>query len=269
MSAVSLEGRCALVTGSTQGLGLAAARRFAAAGCNVVLSGFADDDAVASLQAEIETAHRVRTLYSPADLREPHAIGGMIAAVLDTFGSIDVLVNNAVVRHAAPIDELPVSSWDESVAVNLSAAFHTIRLALPSMKRRNWGRIINVSSIYGLTGAVNRAGYVTTKTALVGLTRAVALETAGYDITCNAVCPGTAETPVHDAAVRALMAARDLSRDEAERTFLSSKQPTRRFVSADGVAALVLFLCTDGADITGAALPVDGGWSAGPGGVRS
>jgi 3-hydroxybutyrate dehydrogenase len=130
------------------------------------------------------------------------------------------------------------------------------------MKRRNWGRIINVSSIYGLTGARDRAAYVTTKTALVGLTRAVALEAAGHDITCNAVCPGTADTPVHDAAIRGLMAAEDLSRDEAERRFLASRQATHRFVAAEGVAALIAFLCADGADLTGAALPIDGGWSA-------
>ena len=262
MTASPLMGRCALITGSVQGLGLAAARRFAAAGCHVVLNGFSDDATVASLQREIQKTHGVRTAYAAADLRDPKAIEQMIDSAVHDFGAVDVLVNNAVVRHSTPLDEFPVQAWDDALAVNLTAAFHTIRLTLPGMKRRNWGRIINVSSIYGLTAAPNRVGYVTTKTALIGLTRAVALETAGHDITCNAVCPGTAETPVHDAAVRALMAGEDLSRDEAERKFLSSKQPTGRFISPDGVAALMVFLCTDGADITGAALPVDGGWSA-------
>jgi 3-hydroxybutyrate dehydrogenase len=262
MSDASLRGRCALITGSVHGLGLAAARRFAQAGCHVAMHGLAADDSVASLQSEIQESHRVRTTYAAVDLRDPAAIERMIASTLDAFGSIDILVNNAVVRHSSAIDDFSTRDWNDAIAVNLSAAFHTIRLTLPGMKRRNWGRIINVSSIYGLTGAPNRAGYVTTKTALIGLTRAVALETTGHDITCNAVCPGTAETPIHDSAVRALMAGEDLSRDEAERKFLSSKQPTGRFVSADGVAGLMLFLCTDGADITGAALPVDGGWSA-------
>ena len=262
MTEPTLRGRCALITGSAQGLGLAAARRFAGAGCHIALHGLADDDSVASLRRGMEESHGVRSIYSRADLRDPPAIERMITDTMDAFGSIDILVNNAVVRHSSAIDEYSTRDWDEALAVNLSAAFHTIRLTLPGMKRRNWGRIINVSSIYGLTGAPNRAGYVTTKTALIGLTRAVALETTGHDITCNAVCPGTAETPVHDAAVRALMAGEDLSRDEAERKFLSSRQPTGRFISPDGVAALMVFLCTDGGDITGAALPVDGGWSA-------
>jgi 3-hydroxybutyrate dehydrogenase len=262
MTTAPLRGKCALVTGSVQGLGLAAARAFAAAGSHVVLNGFADAGLVARVRRELESAHRVQTLYAAADLRHPGEIEAMLRTASDAFGAVDVLVNNAVVRHTNPVDAFTPADWDEAVAVNLSAAFHTIRLALPGMKRRNWGRIINVSSIYGLTGAVNRVGYVATKTALVGLSRAVALETSGYDITCNAVCPGTAETPVHEAALRALMAAEDLSREEAEHRLLAGKQPTRRFVSADGVAALMVFLCTGGADITGAALPVDGGWSA-------
>lgn len=262
MNAVPLRGKCALITGSVQGLGLAAARRFAAEGCHVVLNGFATADSVTAIRRDIESTCHVRTEYSPADLRRPSEIDLLMGTAINAFGSIDILVNNAVVRQAGPIETFPVADWDEALAVNLSAAFHTIRLAVPGMKRNNWGRIINVSSIYGLTGAANRAGYVTTKTALIGLTRAVALETTGYDITCNAICPGTAETPVHDSAIRALMSAGDLSREEAERRFLSSKQPTGRFITPDGVAGLMAFLCTEGADITGAALPVDGGWSA-------
>jgi 3-hydroxybutyrate dehydrogenase len=257
-----LSGKCALITGSVRGLGLTAARRFAAAGCHLVLNGFADAASIAALRRDIEAAHPVRTIHVNADLRRVPDIEQMIAVANDAFGSIDVLVNNAVVRHTAPVEAFTAGDWDEAIAVNLSAAFHTIRHALPAMKRNNWGRIINVSSIYGLTGATNRAAYVTTKTALLGLTRAVALETVGYDITCNAVCPGTAGTPVHDATIRALMAAEDLSRDDAERKFLSSRQPTGRFISGERIAALMMFLCTEGDDITGAALPVDGGWSA-------
>jgi 3-hydroxybutyrate dehydrogenase len=174
---------------------------------------------------------------------------------------VDILVNNAVVRHAAPIEAFSAEKWDEGLAVNLSAAFHLIRLTMPMMQAKGWGRILNVSSIYGFKGAANRVAYVTTKTALLGLTRAVALEGLAHGITCNAVCPGTTETPVHQAAIASL-AAGGMTRDEAERTFFSTKQPTGRFISADQVAALMVFLCgPDASDITGAALPVDGGWS--------
>src|SRR5579859_3642772 len=172
-----LPGKCALVTGSTQGLGLATAKRFAAAGCNIVINGFGDERAIAALRAEIEKEHGVQTMYSGANLAHPIEIERMIGISLETFGAIDILVNNAVVRCVAPVEQFPVGEWDLGIAVNLSAAFHTIRLALPSMRRSNWGRIINVSSIYGLIATVNRLSYVTTKTALIGMTRAIALET--------------------------------------------------------------------------------------------
>jgi 3-hydroxybutyrate dehydrogenase len=261
-SDVSLRGKSALITGSVQGLGLAAAKQFAEAGCHVVLNGFADAGPIAAIRADIERQYGVQTLYSGADLRVPGEIEQMISTSADAFGAVDILVNNAVVRHAAPVEAFAADRWDEGIAVNLSAAFHTIRLALPLMKRRNWGRIINVSSIYGLRGAPNRVAYVTTKTALVGLTRAVALETLGQNITCNAVCPGTAETPVHEAAIREMMAAGSLTHEDAKRRFLAGKQPTGRFITADSVAALMVFLCgPSSGDITGAALPIDGGWS--------
>jgi 3-hydroxybutyrate dehydrogenase len=243
--------------------GLAAARHFAAAGCHVVLNGFATAGAIAAIRADLERSHRVRTLHADVDLRVPGHIDAMFSAAIDAFGAVDILVNNAVVRHAAPVESFPPERWDEGLAVNLSAAFHTIRLALPAMKQRGWGRIINVSSIYGLRAAPNRVAYVTTKTALLGLTRAVALETLGQDITCNAICPGTAETPIHEATIHDMMAASSLTREDAEQRFLIGKQPTGRFISADSVAALMVFLCGPSSrDITGAALPVDGGWSA-------
>jgi 3-hydroxybutyrate dehydrogenase len=260
---MSLEGKCALITGSVQGLGLAAASRFAQAGCDIILNGFAEPERVTEIRDELESSHGVRTLYCGADLRRPREIEEMVAASSEEFGGIDILVNNAVVRHSAPVEEFPIDKWDESLAVNLSAAFHTIRLALPEMRRKNWGRIINVSSIYGLRGTINRIGYVTTKTALLGMTRAVALETLTHNITCNAICPGTTETPIHDATIHAMMAADGLSWGDAERRFLEGKQPTGRFVAADKVAALMLFLCgPESSDVTGAALPVDGGWAA-------
>ena len=259
----TLEGRCALITGSARGLGLAAARRLAQAGCCIVLNGIDDSRDVQPVRDEIEQAHGVRALYCTADLRRPADIETMMLAATAAMGGIDILINNAVVRHTAPIESFGAAEWDEGLAVNVSAAFHTIRLAVPGMKQRRWGRIINVSSIYGLRGAPNRVNYVTSKTALIGLTRAVALETVGHGITCNAVCPGTTESPVHDETIRASMTSEGLSRDEAERRFLTGKQPTGRFIAAESVAALMLFLCgPDASDITGAVLPIDGGWSA-------
>jgi 3-hydroxybutyrate dehydrogenase len=256
-----LDGRCTLITGSVRGVGLAAAHRFAAAGCHVVMNGFGAAADVDDIRRAIEHAHGVRTLYSDADLRQPAQIAQMVAKARETFGSIDILVNNAVVRHAAPIEAFDPAAWDEGIAVNISAAFHGIRLVVPDMKARRWGRIINVSSIYGLRGAANRVGYVTGKTALIGMTRAVAMETIAHGITCNAICPGTTETPVHEATVEALITG-GLSRDDAERRFFQGKQPTGRFIAAESVAALMVFLCgPDAADITGAALPIDGGWS--------
>ena len=257
-----LRDRCALITGSTQGLGLAAARQFAAAGCHVILSGFAGADAIAAIRADLEREHGIRTMYSGADLRVPSEIEAMVSAGVETFGAVDILINNAVVRHASPVEAFDPREWNDALSVNLSAAFHAIRFALPAMKRRGWGRIINVSSIYGFRGAPNRVGYVTTKTALIGLTRAVAMETLGQDITCNAIGPGTAETPVHAATIETMMTSGSLTRDAAEQKFLVGKQPTGRFISAEGVAGLMVFLCGPSSrDITGAALPVDGGWS--------
>jgi len=259
----TLEGRCALITGSTQGLGLAAAHRFAAAGCHVVLSGLAPRDEGEAAAAELASTHGPRAIYAAGDLSRPADIDGIVDVARRAFGAVDILVNNAVVRHAAPVEAFSAEKWDEGIAVNLSAAFHLIRRTMPMMQERRWGRILNVASIYSFKGAPNRVAYVTTKTALVGLTRAVALEAVAHGITCNAVCPGTTETPVHEAAIQASMAAQSLTREEAERRFFATKQPTGRFISADQVAALMVFLCgPDASDINGAALPVDGAWSA-------
>jgi len=237
-----LAGKTALITGSTQGLGLAAAKRFADAGCRIVHNGFADGQ------------------YVGADLRNAADIESM----MKTAGAIDILVNNAVVRHTAPIESFSADAWNDGLAVNLSAAFHTIRLALPAMKARGWGRIINVSSIYGQRGAANRVAYVTTKTALIGLTRAVALEVVGSGVTCNAICPGTTETPVHEATIQSLMKTDNLSHEDAVKRFLAGKQPTGTIIAADDVAAMMLFLCGPASnDINGSILPIDAAWSAG------
>jgi 3-hydroxybutyrate dehydrogenase len=259
---VNLEGKSALITGSVGGLGLAAAHRFAAAGCNIVLSGFAELAQIAQAKLEIEQKHHVRVIYSGADLRHPEEIGQMFADAGNAFGGVDILVNNAVVRCAAPVGEFPVAAWDEGIAVNLSAAFHTIRLALPGMRARVWGRIINVSSIYGLIGAANRVNYVTTKTALIGLTRAVALEVLHDNITCNAICPGSVLTPVHEATLQKWMDEEGLPREKAEERFHAGKQPGGRFISAEDIADFMVFLCGPASrDINGAALPIEGAWS--------
>ena len=190
-----LKGKGALITGSTQGLGYAMATRLAAEGCNVVLNGFGDGAEIERKRRQLEDGHGVRVLHHGADLAEPRQIASLVDAAISDLGTVDILINNAVVRHFAPIETFRPEDWDKALAVNLSAAFHTARLVLPGMRACNFGRIVNISSIYGQVGAVNRVDYVTTKTALIGFTRAVALETAGQDITCNAICPGTVPTP--------------------------------------------------------------------------
>jgi 3-hydroxybutyrate dehydrogenase len=258
-----MRGKCALITGSTAGLGAATAARLAAEGCNIVLNGFADPDEIETRRRELEKTHGVRVLYHGADLSKPGEIAELMASATAAFGAVDILVNNAVVRHFAPIHEFPVEAWDHAMAVNISAAFHAIRLSVPGMRERGWGRIVNLSSIYGLIGAVNRVDYVTAKTALIGMTRAVALETVGHGITCNAICPGSALTPSIDARIQELMSTEALPRAAAVEKFLAGKQPSGRFVETGNVAALIAFLCGEaGRDITGTAIPIDGGWAA-------
>ena len=258
-----LNGRCALVTGSTAGLGRAIAESLAGAGCDIVLNGFGERDDIEAQRRALEADHGVKALHHGADLSKPGEIEDLMARAADAFGAVDILVNNAVVRHFAPVDEFPVARWDEAIAVNLSAAFHTIRLAVPAMRARNWGRIVNIASVYGLIAVRHRVDYVTTKTALIGLTRAVALDVVGHDITCNAICPGAMLTPAIEARIAETAAADGVTQDEAIARFLASRQPTGRFIAPENVAALVCFLCGPaGRDITAAALPVDSGWTA-------
>jgi 3-hydroxybutyrate dehydrogenase len=259
----SLAGRTALVTGSTGGLGFAIAAALAQCGCNIVLNGLEPPKKVAELSVELARHSAAETLYCRADLARETEVNRLIDAALARFGTVDVLVNNAVVRHFATIENLATSQWEHAMAVNVTAAFHTIRRVLPGMRQRKWGRIVNMSSIYGQRGAPGRSDYVTTKAALVGLTRAVATELATQNITCNAVCPGSVATPGTTVRVQALMHAEGISEDEAISRFLTGKQPSGRFVSAESVAAMVAFLCGPaGRDITGAVLPIDGGWLA-------
>ncbi len=258
-----LKGRCALITGSTQGLGYAMAGRLAAEGCNIVMNGFGERDEIDAGRRRLETEHGVRAIHHGADVGDPAQVADLVATAEKTFGGVDVLINNAVVRHFAPVEAFEPADWDRALAVNLSSAFHTVRLSLPGMRKRDFGRIVNIASIYGLVAAVDRVDYVTTKTALIGFTRAVALETASANITCNAICPGTIPTPNIEGRLEAERAKTGMTRAEAERTFLATRQPSGKFVAPERVAALVALLCSaNGADITGSAIPVDGGWSA-------
>jgi 3-hydroxybutyrate dehydrogenase len=258
-----LKGKTALITGSTQGLGLAIAQRLATEGANIVLNGFGKTDEIEAARRRLEETSGVRALYHGADLADPRQVADLVGTAIGALGGVDILVNNAVVRYFAPLEEFKPEDWDHALAVNLSAAFHAARLALPGMRQRNFGRIVNISSIFGLRGTVNRVDYVTTKTALIGFTRAVALETAGQDITCNAICPGASPTPAIEQRLAEFMAKKRLPREQAVRAFMASRQPSGRFVAPERVAGLVAFLCgPDGADTTGAAIPIDGGWSA-------
>lgn len=258
-----LKGRCAIITGSTQGLGYAMAERLASQGCSIVLNGFGDAAEIEQKRRRLEEGYDIKAIHHGADLAVPGQIVDMVETAQRAFGALDIVINNAVIRHFSPLETFKVEEWDRALAVNLSAAFHVTRLALPGMRRRDFGRIINISSVYGLFGTVNRVDYVTTKTALIGFTRAVALEVVGQNITCNAICPGTVPTPNIEQRLDSFMAQRGLSRDDAAREFLATRQPSGRFVSMESAAALVAFLCSpEAADITGAALPIDGGWSA-------
>ena len=258
-----LKGRSALVTGSTNGLGFAIAEGLARAGCNILLTGLEPAAEIEEKRRGLAEAHDVAVAYQPADLALLSGVEQLIETARSRFGGIDILVNNAVVRHFARVDEFPTERWDHALAVNLSAAFHAIRLSLPGMRARRWGRIINMSSVYGSFAIAERIDYVTTKTALLGLTRVVALETLDDDITCNAVCPGSVLTPYSEQRIQRLMADQGLPREAAIRSFLAARQPSGRFVAAENVADLIIFLCSPaGRDITGASLPIDAGWLA-------
>lgn len=260
---MSMKGKTALVTGSTGGLGYAMARELAGAGCNVVLHGIEPEASVRARVAELEQLHGTSASYMQVDLTDTVATEKMVRRIHELHGGIDVLVNNAVTRHFAAIDAFPVECWDRALAVNLSAAFHTIRLSLPGMRERGWGRIFNMTSVYGSRGIANRVDYVTTKTALIGMTRAVAMETVDQGITCNAICPGAVLTPTSELRIDALMEQTGLSREGATKRFLEGKQPTHRFIDAAHVAQMMVFLCSPaGNEITGAVMPVEAGWLA-------
>jgi 3-hydroxybutyrate dehydrogenase len=259
----SLAGKVSLVTGSTSGIGLGIARALAAAGSEIVLNGFGKPEEVADAQEKIATEFKVRVSYSSADMSNPDAIRGMIENTLSSSGRLDVLVNNAGIQHVAPIQDFPSEKWDAILAINLSSAFHTTRIALPSMLRNKWGRIINIASAHGLVASPFKSAYVAAKHGIVGLTKVIALETAEQGITCNAICPGYVYTPLVEAQIESQAKAHGIAREQVIRDVLLAQQPNKRFATVEELGALAVFLASDAAaSITGVALPVDGGWTA-------
>ncbi len=255
----ALSGKWALVTGAASGLGLAVAESLAGAGANIVLH---DLTAPKEAADRLTSSFGIDAIAAAADLSKPPAIESMMGELTGGARPIDILVNNAVVRHFAAVEDFPPEEWDRALAVNLSAPFHLIRLALPAMKRRGWGRIINMASIYSSRAVTDRIDYVTTKTAILGITRAVALETARTGITCNALAPGTLPTPAILGKIASLAAKANETLEATTEKYMAERQPSGRFVALDGIGALVVFLCSEAArDITGASLPIDGGWS--------
>ncbi len=258
-----LANKTALVTGSTSGIGLGMARIFAENGANVVINGFGDMAEIEKVRASIESEFGVTCVYSGADMTKPDEITGMIADAEKTFGAVDILVNNAGIQFVAPIDEFPVAKWDAIIAINLSSAFHTIRAALPGMKKKGWGRIINTASAHALVASPFKSAYVAAKHGIAGLTKTVALEVAQQKITVNAICPGYVWTPLVEKQIPDTMKARNMSEEQVKRDVLLAAQPTKEFVTVEQVAALALFLTSDAAaSITGSILPIDGGWTA-------
>ena len=258
-----LKGKSAIVTGSTSGIGLGIARALAAEGANVMLNGFGNVPEIKKMAAQMEAEHGVKVIYSGADMSRPPEIHTMVAEGASQLGGVDILINNAGIQHVAPVDEFPLDKWDQIIAINLSSSFHTIRAALPHMKKRGWGRIINIASAHGLVASPFKSAYVAAKHGVVGFTKSVALETAKQGITCNAICPGYVLTPLVEKQIDDQAKVHGIAREAVIDQVILERQPSKQFVGIDEVAALALFLCTDGAaSITGSALSIDGGWVA-------
>ncbi|HEX2137085.1 MAG TPA: 3-hydroxybutyrate dehydrogenase [Microvirga sp.] len=260
---MNLHSKGAVVTGSTSGIGLAVARALAAEGANVLINGFGDADEIETIRAAIEKEFGITALYSAADMSKPQEIRQMMSQAEEAFGSVDVLVNNAGIQHVSPVEDFPPEKWDAIVAINLSAVFHATRAAVPGMKARKWGRIINTASAHSLVASPFKSAYVATKHGVAGFTKTVALELATHGITVNCISPGYVWTSLVERQIPDTMRARNLTREQVINDVLLEAQPTKQFVTVDQVAALAVFLCSDAASqITGANLSMDGGWTA-------
>jgi 3-hydroxybutyrate dehydrogenase len=260
---MSLKSRRALVTGSTSGIGLAIARALAAEGADVMLNGFGDAAEIETTRAAVAAEYGVKALYSGADMTKPEEIAAMVKAAEDQLGGVDILVNNAGVQFVSPIEEFPIDKWNQILAINLSSAFHTIRAAVPGMKARHWGRIVNTASAHSLVASPFKSAYVAAKHGLAGLTKTVALELATSGVTANCVSPGYVWTPLVANQIPDTMKARNMTRDQVINDVMLTAQPTKQFVTVEQVGSLVCYLCSDAASqITGANLSIDGGWTA-------
>jgi len=263
MQGTMLKGKTALVTGSTSGIGSGVAKSFAAQGSNIVLNGFGDAKEIEALQSEIRKEYGVDTAYHGADMSKPAQIEAMMQFGAERFGTIDILVNNAGIQHVANVEDFPVEKWDAIIAINLSAAFHTTRLALPAMKARNWGRIINIASVHGLVGSAQKSAYVAAKHGIVGFTKVTALENAHSGVTCNAICPGWVLTPLVQRQVDVRAKQQGVSNEQAKKDLLLEKQPSGEFVTPQQLGELAVFLSSDAASqVRGVAWNMDGGWVA-------
>ena len=257
------DNKTAIVTGSTSGIGLGIARALAANGYNIMLNGFGDEAEIEAARAGLADECGVGVGYNGADMSKPDEIAGLVEAARTEFGSADIIVNNAGIQHVAPVDEFPIDKWDAIIAVNLSSAFHMIRAALPGMKERRWGRIINLASAHGLVASPFKSAYVSAKHGMLGLTKTVALEAAEFGVTCNAICPGYVLTPLVENQIPETAKLRGISEEDVVRDVMLEAQAIKEFGTVEQLGALAVFLCSDeAAQITGTALPVDGGWTA-------
>lgn len=260
---MQLKGKNAIITGSTSGIGLGIAKALAGQGCNVVINGFGEAAAIEAERAGLESTYGVTAKYHGADMSKPDQIADLVESTVQQLGSVDIVINNAGIQFVSPIEEFPVEKWDAIIAINLSSAFHTIRHAVPHMKKAGWGRIINIASAHALVASPFKSAYVAAKHGIAGLTKTVALEVAQSNITCNAICPGYVYTPLVENQIGATAKARGLTEEQVVKDVLLAAQPTKKFTKVEDVAAFVMFLCSDAAaNIDGGIYPIDGGWTS-------
>ena len=260
---MSLKGKNAVITGSTSGIGLAIAHVLAAEGCNIMLNGMGDKAAIDAIVAELPQKYGVKAFYSAADMTKPADIRQMVAESVSKLGSVDILVNNAGIQFTASVEEFPEDKWDAIISINLSAAFHAIKAALPSMRKNNFGRIINIASVHGLVGSAHKVAYVAAKHGIVGMTKVVALEAADSAVTCNAICPGWVHTPLVQKQIEDKAKAESISVEAATAKLLGEKQPNKRFIKPENIGAMIAFLAGENGDaMTGEIITLDGGWTA-------